>query len=130
MIKKTTNSSKRLQEMLDILHLKQSDVVERTGITKSALSNYLHGTREPRQDQISKIADPYKINPTWLMGYDVPMYMDDLNDEFGEHTPFETDRQKALLTLYLSQLNEDGFQEALKRIEELTELGKYKKDES
>lgn len=77
MTEKITNSSKRLQEMIDKLSLKQSDIVAKTGITKSALSNYLHGTREPRQDQISKIADPYGINPTWLMGYDVPMFMED-----------------------------------------------------
>lgn len=72
---KISNSSERLKEMMSELSLKQSDVVARTGVTKSALSNYLHGTREPRQDQISKIADPYKINPSWLMGYDVPMYI-------------------------------------------------------
>lgn len=75
MSKKISNSSQRLKEMMDVLMLKQTDIVSTTGITKSALSNYLHGTREPRQDQISRIADPYGINPTWLMGYDVPMYL-------------------------------------------------------
>lgn len=74
MNKKISNSSDRLKEMMSYMSLKQSDIVTRTGITKSALSNYLHGTREPRQDQISKIADPYGINPAWLMGYDVPMF--------------------------------------------------------
>lgn len=77
MSEKISNSSLRLKEMMEFLSLKQSDIVSRTGITKSALSNYIHGTREPRQDQISKIADPYKINPSWLMGYDVPMFMDE-----------------------------------------------------
>ena len=77
MLKKESNSSLRLKAMMDILSLKQSDIVARTGITKSALSNYLHGTREPRQDQISKIAEPFNINPSWLMGYDVPMFVYD-----------------------------------------------------
>ncbi len=75
MAEKISNSSQRLKEMMAAFSLKQSDIVARTGITKSALSNYIHGTREPRQDQISKIADPYGINPAWLMGYDVPMSM-------------------------------------------------------
>lgn len=66
---------------MEVLNLKQSDVVSATGITKSALSNYLHGTREPRQDQISKISDPYGVNPSWLMGYDVPMYLSNENDD-------------------------------------------------
>lgn len=75
MAEKISNTSKRLQELMDMFDIKQSDIVAKTGITKSALSNYIHGTREPRQDQISKIADPYQINPAWLMGYDVPMTM-------------------------------------------------------
>lgn len=77
MAEKISNSRQRLQEMMQILSLKQSDIVSRTGINKSGLSNYIHGTREPRQDQISKIADPYGINPAWLMGYDVPMFIEE-----------------------------------------------------
>jgi len=89
MRKKTSNSSQRLQEMMDKMNLKQSDIVSRTGITKSALSNYLHGTREPRQDQISKIADPYNINPSWLMGYDVPMFLKHSNKIIEINIPTE-----------------------------------------
>lgn len=96
MSEKISNSSQRLKEMMDFLQLKQSDVVNKTGITKSALSNYLHGTREPRQDQISKIADPYKINPTWLMGYDVPMFMNDLHDL----TTFMDNNEQLLIDTY------------------------------
>lgn len=85
MTEKISNTSKRISEMMDKLELKQSDIVAKTGITKSALSNYIHGTREPRQDQISKIADPFKINPAWLMGYDVPMLISEI-----EKTPIPT----------------------------------------
>ena len=70
---KISNSKLRLKEMMDVLGLKQSDIVQKTGVNKSSLSNYLSGRRIPTQDQLSLIADPYKINPAWLMGYDVPM---------------------------------------------------------
>lgn len=75
---KLSNSKERLKEMMDKLGLKQVDICKKCGIQKSALSNYLNGTREPRQDQISLICDPYGINPTWLMGYDVPMFIEEL----------------------------------------------------
>lgn len=55
--------------------INQTELCKRTGIQKSALSNYLNGDREPRQDQISLISDPFGINPAWLMGYDVPMML-------------------------------------------------------
>lgn len=58
---------------MDIYNIKQSDIVEKTGIPKSAISMYVSGQRVPRQDRLSEIADAFNINEAWLMGYDVPM---------------------------------------------------------
>lgn len=71
---KISNSKERIRYLLDFLELSQTDFSLKTGIQKSALSNYLNGDREPRQNQLSKIADAFNISPAWLMGYDVPMY--------------------------------------------------------
>ena len=70
---KIATSKERLQALLDYYGYTQSYFCKRTGITTSALSNYLHGSREPRQDKIVAIADTFGIDPAWLMGYDVPM---------------------------------------------------------
>ena len=75
MAKKVTNSQKRIMELMDYYHISQTELCRRTGVQKSALSNYLSGVREPRQNQISLIADPFNINPSWLMGYDAPMFL-------------------------------------------------------
>ena len=72
---KVSNSKERLMQMMSIFNLKPVDICRKCGIQKSSLSNYINGTREPRQDQISLICDPFNINPAWLMGYDVPMVM-------------------------------------------------------
>lgn len=48
-------------------------MVRKTGIEKSAISHYINGHREPRQDKIIAIANAYNLNPAWLMGLDVPM---------------------------------------------------------
>ena len=75
---KNSDSRHRLLEMMQILNISQTDIVKRTGIQKSSLSNYVNGKRTPTQDQLSKIADPYGINPAWLMGYDVPIKLQSL----------------------------------------------------
>ena len=72
---KISNSKERIKELMDYFGINQTELCRRTGLQKSALSNYLNGDREPRQDQISLIVDPFGVNPAWLMGYDVPMMM-------------------------------------------------------
>ena len=73
--KKVSNSRERLGELMEYYHINQSELCRKTGLQKSALSNYLNGDRVPRLDQISLIVDCFNINPAWLMGYDVPMGM-------------------------------------------------------
>lgn len=71
---KVSNSKERLFELMNVYNLNQTEFCKKTGIQKSALSNYLNGDRVPRQDQLSLIADAFNVDPAWLMGYDVPMY--------------------------------------------------------
>ena len=68
-----SNSSGRLQELMEYYGISRSDIIEKTGIPKSALSMYLSGHRVLRQDRLSDIAEAYNVNEAWLMGYDVPM---------------------------------------------------------
>ena len=73
--KKVSDSKSRILEILKYYKISQTELCKSTGLQKSALSNYLNGDRIPRQDQISLIAEPFNINPSWLMGYNVPMFM-------------------------------------------------------
>lgn len=116
MNKKITNSQKRIVEILDYFGISQTELCKRTGIQKSALSNYLNGDREPRQNQISLIADPFGINPTWLMGYDVPMF-------YPEDTPQAQEIRNSYLTNTF-KLSEDEKQ----LIEAFRMLGKQKQE--
>lgn len=70
------SSSVRLKKALDLRNLKQVDIVEKTGISKSLLSMYINGKAEPRQNNIHKLAKLLNVNEAWLMGYDVPMEKD------------------------------------------------------
>ena len=70
---KTTNSQERIKQIIEYYSMTQTEFCQKTGITSSALSNYLHGDREPRQDKIAAIADAFDLDAAWVMGYDVPM---------------------------------------------------------
>lgn len=67
------NFAKRLEKALEFRNIKQSELVERTQISKSAISQYLSGAFEPKQKNIYKISKALDINPAWLMGKDVKM---------------------------------------------------------
>lgn len=63
----------RLNEAMRIRNFKQVDLVERTGLTKSAISQYVSGIYEPKQKALYLLAKALNVNEAWLMGYDVPM---------------------------------------------------------
>lgn len=74
-MKKITDSKHRIIEILEMYNMTQAEFCEKTKIGKSALSNYLNTDRQPRQDAIALICEPFGINPAWLMGYDIDMYL-------------------------------------------------------
>lgn len=63
----------RFREALEIRHMTQTELHERTGIGKGSISTYLKGTWKPKQDKVDLIAQALRVDPAWLMGYDVPM---------------------------------------------------------
>lgn len=70
---KTSNTSKRLKELMSLKNLRQVDIAEKTGLGKSAISQYVSGKITPKQDKVYILADGLNVSPAWLMGYDVPM---------------------------------------------------------
>ena len=70
-------SNDRIKELIDDMRMSQIEFCHITGIKASALSNYINGSRVPRQDAIMKIADAFDISASWLMGYDVPVKITD-----------------------------------------------------
>jgi transcriptional regulator with XRE-family HTH domain len=65
--------SVRIAKALSIRNMKQSDLCRKTNIPKSAMSQYLSGAFEPKQDRLHIIAKALNVSPVWLMGFDVPM---------------------------------------------------------
>lgn len=81
--------AERLRKGMELRNLKQVDVIERTGINKGALSSYLSGKYEPKQNNIHLLAKALNVNEAWLMGHEVSM----------ERAPFSTDSRKKGVTI-------------------------------
>jgi len=116
---KVTDSKHRLMELLEVSKLSQTELCNKCGLNKSALSNYLNGDREPRQDKLSLIADAFGIDPAWLMGYDTPMY---------PVPPTDNDATASEIMSIYRELNTEGRQDMLKHARYLASQTEYIKN--
>lgn len=63
----------RLVRAMAIRNLKQIEVCNKTGISKSLMSQYVSGLCLPKQNNLYLIAKALNVSETWLMGFDVSM---------------------------------------------------------
>ena len=106
--------SVRIRKALSIRNMRQSDLCEKVGISKSTLSEYLSGRYLPRQDKTFLLAQALNVDPVWLMGYDVPMEKKAQPESKKVPTTEQqlSDGEKLVLQLF-RQIPEDRQQEAL-----------------
>lgn len=71
MSKKST-FSERLKEIVMEKNIRQADLCAKTQIGKSAMSQYLSGSFEPKQKNLFRLSEALGVSEAWLMGYDVP----------------------------------------------------------
>lgn len=63
----------RLRMALDERRMSQTYLCQLTKTPKSSMSQYLSGRNLPKTDRVYKYSEVLMVNPTWLLGYDVPM---------------------------------------------------------
>ena len=109
----------RIKKALRIKGMKQSDLCEMTKIPKSAISQYVSGAFEPKQDRIYLISKALNVSEAWLMGFDVPMERERNSPEEpklseGEQMLLELfrrvpeDQQQLVLQMIRAALNTKG----------------------
>lgn len=89
--------SSRLRKALTIRGMRQSELCQLTKIPKSAISQYLRGDFEPKQDRIYLIAKTLDVSEAWLIGYDVPI---ERENALSPSTIELSEGEKALLELF------------------------------
>lgn len=63
----------RLRDALHLKNMRASDLCQKTGIPKGAISYYLSGKSEPKADRLYIICKALDVSEAWMLGYDVPM---------------------------------------------------------
>ena len=115
------NTSERLKMAISNANIKQVDLVNKTGINRSAISRYISGEYEPKQTAIYKLARALNVSEMWLYGYDVPMErpieqkeMDELADLVDR---LKTDKRFRSLVIGLSKMNLDKIESIIKLLD-------------
>ena len=88
----------RIRKALSIRNMTQSELCRKTKIATSAMSEYVKGLYDPKQDKIYIMAQALNVDPVWLMGFDVPMEQD--NKKRSPHDPTLTEGEKLMLDLF------------------------------
>lgn len=109
----------RLRLAMDLKDMRAIELSEKTGIPKSAISQYLSGYAKPKQDRIYLIAKALDINEVWLMGYDVPMERQAGGENEQKESLADVEHQEAVekAAELFSRLSEEEQQQALTYIE-------------
>lgn len=63
---------RRIKQLIDdYCDGSQQRFVERTGLNKGSVSQYVNGKNIPSASNANKIAEAFDVDPQWIMGYDI-----------------------------------------------------------
>lgn len=97
-----SNFAERLSEAIKIKNKKPSQIVRESELlynegkinnplTLAQLSHYIKGDYKARQDRVDDIAKILDVSPVWLMGYDVSMQEDSLDNKVNKLNKYMED---------------------------------------
>lgn len=112
--------ARRLKQLRTDHKLTQKELSEKLNVTQNAIFNWENRKREPSANMIEKIAALFEVPPAYLMGWK------DASEDISYTFPTDSfwDERLKLLNFF-DLLNYSGKIEAVKRIQELTEIKKY-----
>ena len=93
---KITTTSVRLKKLMAERNLRQVDILNlakpycaQLGVKleKNDLSQYVNGKVEPGQEKLTVLGLALDVSETWLMGYDVPISRESMNQDTPLSTP-------------------------------------------
>lgn len=92
----------QLKKAMNIRNVSQSELCEKTGIPKSAMSQYISGSFKPKQERTYLIAKALNVNEAWLMGFEtIPMEKNIKSNSIDIPTHFKiSSHEKELVVAY------------------------------
>lgn len=116
----------RLDKALAEANMRPIDLVRATGISESAISQYRKGMTKPKDKRLVKIANVLNVNPSWLMGLDVPMRNNEDDFVVMPSDSAFSKNEIQLVEMYRS-LNQEGQEKLIGYADDLISTDKYKK---
>ena len=122
----------RIKEARKSTGLTQRELAERSGTATGTIQQYELGKRQPRIEQLKSIASALDVDVNWLMnGYTLEerdqAWKDKVARRFEEANSWKEGKDR--INVAFDSLNTSGQQEAVKRVEELTEVPRYRRQE-
>ncbi|MBR5714052.1 MAG: helix-turn-helix transcriptional regulator [Clostridia bacterium] len=120
-------TGERIKDMRKKLGLTQKELAERMGVKDAVISQYETGIRMPKYETVVRFAAAMGVSPYAIIGFDdqAPEGMGGFNasvlNQYGPHFFKLMDS--------FTKLNEAGQIEAVKRVQELSELPRYQKND-
>lgn len=101
--------NKRLKQAMEYRNVKPAELSKLTNIGKSSISQWLSGKYSAKQDKIFVIAKALNVNPSWLIGANVPMSNETLPDKiFNLSSKLDEKRQTNVYNYTEQQYNEQN----------------------
>ena len=127
----------KIREARKSVKMTQEQLAQVLGINRATLSKYESGIIDPPSSQLQAIATALGVSlldlcgdherELYKAGFDLGVYGTD-HDIYGnlmmKGYTFSTQEEKVIIAL--SQLNDEGQQKAVERVEELTEIPRYR----
>nr|DAI52635.1 MAG TPA: Repressor protein CI [Caudoviricetes sp.] len=99
----------RLKQAMEYRNVKPAELSKLTNIGKSSISQWLSGKYSAKQDKIFVIAKALNVNPSWLIGANVPMSNETLPDKiFNLSSKLNEKRQNKVYEFAKQQYNEQN----------------------
>lgn len=123
--------------------LTQEELAKKLGISKSAISRYESGQREPDLDSVEKIASTLGVSLRDLVSVDnlfnilvggesliETQYLSNLQNYNDSSVEKKIGEYQLQILVAMDKLNLEGQKKAVERVEELTEIPRYQKEKS
>lgn len=123
----------RIQRSRKGKNLTQKELAAKLGLATGTIQQYELGKRQPRLEQFKAIASALDVDVNWLMnGQTMEERKQDMKDyvarQFKEAQEWKESNDRGKLNAAFDQLNADGQQKAVERVEELTEIPRYQRE--
>lgn len=105
---KYEETARRLKKAMSDKGLRQQDLADLSGVSKSNISHYVNGKHIPDSFMAYRLAKVLNVDPTWLMGIDeVPDHVVVAKTELIDAIAVMTEPQKERLLNYARLILEE-----------------------